>query len=69
MAHWRVGHKGEALKWYKQAAQWLEKNSQALANNLQHAEELRRCRDEAAELLKIKDEPQRHKGTEKKQGK
>ena len=55
MAHWRLGHKGDALKWYRQALAWQEKNRQALANDPQHAADLRRFRDEAAELLGIKE--------------
>jgi tetratricopeptide (TPR) repeat protein len=44
MAHWQLGHKDEARKWYQQAATWMQKNQ---PNNA----ELRRFRAEAAELL------------------
>ena len=50
MAHWKLGHKDEARKWYEQAVEWMETNN---PNN----EELRRFRAEAAELLGIT-EPQ-----------
>jgi serine/threonine protein kinase/WD40 repeat protein/tetratricopeptide (TPR) repeat protein len=55
MACERLGQKEQARKWYKQAALWVEKNGPALAKNPQYAEELRRFRAEAAELLEIKD--------------
>src|SRR5262249_48684518 len=47
MAHWQLGDKDEARKWYGQAADWIEKNSP-------QNEELRRFQAEAAELLGIK---------------
>jgi superkiller protein 3 len=46
MAHWQLGHKEEACKWYDQAVQWMDKNQPK-------NEELRRYRAEAAELLGI----------------
>jgi predicted Zn-dependent protease len=46
MAHRRLGDKGEALKWYIQGVQWMEKHQP-------RNEELRRFRAEAAELLGI----------------
>jgi serine/threonine protein kinase/tetratricopeptide (TPR) repeat protein len=56
MACERLGQKEHAQKWYKQAAQWVEKNGQTLAKDPPHVEELRRFSDEAAEVLGIKDE-------------
>jgi tetratricopeptide (TPR) repeat protein len=47
MAHWHLGEKDKARKWFDQAAQWMDKNAP-------HDEELRRFRTEAAELLGIK---------------
>jgi WD40 repeat protein len=46
MAHWQLGHKEEARKWYDQAVAWMDKNQPK-------NEELRRFRAEAAELLGI----------------
>jgi tetratricopeptide (TPR) repeat protein len=46
MAHWRLGNKDEARKWYEQAVQWMEKNKP-------QDEELVRFRAEAEELLGI----------------
>ncbi|MBI1917218.1 MAG: protein kinase [Planctomycetes bacterium] len=47
MAHWQLGDKEAARKWYDQAVEWMEKH------HPQH-EELRRFRAEAAELLGVK---------------
>jgi tetratricopeptide (TPR) repeat protein len=46
MAHWQLGNKDEARKWYDKAVQWTDKNQ---PNN----EELRRFRAEAAELMGV----------------
>ncbi len=46
MAQWRLGQKEQARKWYDQAVRWMEKNKP-------QDKELRRFRDEAAELLVI----------------
>jgi serine/threonine protein kinase/tetratricopeptide (TPR) repeat protein len=46
MAHWHLGDKDEARKWYNHGVQWMEKNQPK-------NEELRRFRAEAAELLGI----------------
>jgi tetratricopeptide (TPR) repeat protein len=46
MAHWQLGHKEEARKWYDQAVAWMDKNQPT-------NQELRRFRAEAAELLGI----------------
>ena len=45
MAHWRLGEKEEAHKWYDKAVEWMDKNHPK-------NEELRRFRAEAEELLK-----------------
>jgi tetratricopeptide (TPR) repeat protein len=47
MAHWRLGHKEEARKWYDQSVACMQKS-------FPHHEELRRFRAEAEELLEIK---------------
>ena len=56
MAHWQLGDKGQARKWYDQAVAWMEKNQP------NHGE-LRRFRAEAAVLLGI---TEKHQETEKK---
>ena len=48
MAHWRLGDKDKARKWYDRAVQWMDKNHPKNA-------ELRRFRGEAAELLEQKE--------------
>jgi eukaryotic-like serine/threonine-protein kinase len=50
MAHWQRDEKGEARQLYDRGVQWMEKHQ---PNN----EELRRFRAEAAESLKIEDQP------------
>jgi len=47
MAHWQLGAQDEARKWYDQAVEWMAKNKSQDA-------ELKRFRDEAAELLGVK---------------
>jgi tetratricopeptide (TPR) repeat protein len=49
MAHWQMGKKDEARKWYDKGVGWMEKNQP-------ENEELLRFRAEAAELLGIKEE-------------
>ena len=44
MAHWQLGHKDEARKWYDRAVEWMEENKP-------DEEELRRFRAEAEELI------------------
>jgi tetratricopeptide (TPR) repeat protein len=46
MAHWQLGDKDQARKWYDQAVRWTEKNRP-------NDEELRRFRTEAAGLLGV----------------
>jgi serine/threonine protein kinase/Tfp pilus assembly protein PilF len=48
MAHWQLGHKEEARKWYDKAVEWMDKNQPK-------NEELLRFRAEAVELLGITD--------------
>jgi WD40 repeat protein/serine/threonine protein kinase/tetratricopeptide (TPR) repeat protein len=55
MAHWQLGQKQQARKWYEQGVQWMEKNRSVLEKNKEGNEELRRFRAEAAALLGIKD--------------
>jgi tetratricopeptide (TPR) repeat protein len=47
MAQWQLGHKDEARTWYDKAVAWMDKNQ---ADN----EDLRGCRAEAEEVLRIK---------------
>jgi serine/threonine protein kinase/WD40 repeat protein len=47
MAHWQLGAKDEARKWYDKAVEWMAKNAK-------DNDELRRFRGEAEELLEIK---------------
>jgi tetratricopeptide (TPR) repeat protein len=54
MAHWKLGHHDEARKAYQQAVQWQEKNKQTLEKDKRQAEELRRFRAEAEEVLELK---------------
>ena len=49
MAHWQLGEKEEARKWYDRAVVWMDKNRPK-------DEELRRFREEAAKLLKVEDQ-------------
>jgi WD40 repeat protein/serine/threonine protein kinase/Tfp pilus assembly protein PilF len=50
MAHWQLGQKDEARKWYDKAAAWMEQNKPKDADLL-------RFRAEAAELLGIEEKP------------
>jgi tetratricopeptide (TPR) repeat protein len=54
MAHRKLGHPDEARKAYEQALLWLEKNQEALAKDKRQAEDLRRLRAEAEEVLELK---------------
>jgi hypothetical protein len=47
MAHWQLGDKDQARKWYGQALAWMEKNQP-------NDDELRRFRSEAEEVLGLK---------------
>jgi len=48
MAHWQLGEKQEAHRWYDKAVEWIEQNKL-------EGEEYRRFRAEAAELLGMDD--------------
>jgi tetratricopeptide (TPR) repeat protein len=54
MSHHRLGHDGESRKAYERAIQWLDCNKELLAKNKAQAEELRRFRSEAEEVLPLK---------------
>src|SRR5262249_44570181 len=54
MACWRLGNRDQARKAYDQALQWLEKNKDTLAKDKGQAEEFRRFRAEAEEVLDLK---------------
>ncbi len=58
MAHWQMGNKNEAHKWFDRAVQWMEKHKS-------NDEELHRFRTEAAELMK-QESGVRKQETEKK---
>jgi Flp pilus assembly protein TadD len=47
MAHWQLGNKDEARRWYDRAVEWMDRNKP-------DDEELRRFRAEAAERMGIK---------------
>jgi tetratricopeptide (TPR) repeat protein len=48
MAHWQLGEKDKARKWFDRAAEWMDKNQPK-------NEELRRFRAEASQLLELKE--------------
>ena len=54
MAHHKLGNRDEARKWYDRAVGWLAKNEAALATDKVEAEELRRFRREAEDVLELK---------------
>jgi serine/threonine protein kinase len=54
MAHWQLGEKEEARRWYDKAIEWMGQNAAA-------DEELKRFRAEAAQLLGIVEEPEKEK--------
>jgi len=49
MAHWQLGNKGEARRWYDTAIKWMDKKAPT-------SETLIRFRGEAAELLGVEPE-------------
>jgi hypothetical protein len=55
MAHWRLGEKEKARRWYDRAVRWMEKHKDPSQGNNEWPEELRRFRAEAAELLGMKE--------------
>jgi tetratricopeptide (TPR) repeat protein/serine/threonine protein kinase len=54
MAHQKLGNHDGARKAYEQAVQWQEKNKEALEKDKTQAEDLRRFRAEAEEVLELK---------------
>jgi tetratricopeptide (TPR) repeat protein len=54
MAHRKLGNHNQARKAHAQALQWLDKNQEALEKDPGHAQEVRRFRAEAAEVLELK---------------
>jgi tetratricopeptide (TPR) repeat protein len=54
MARRKLGNHVEARKAYDQAVQWLKKNQEALAKDKTLAEEFRRVRTEAEDVLELK---------------
>ena len=54
MIQQKLGNPAEARKRYDLALEWVEKSKEALAKNPEQAEELRRFRDEAEEVLEPK---------------
>ena len=50
MVRWRLGDKDDARRWYDKAVEWTAKNDA-------YNDDLRRLRVEAAELLKVEDQP------------
>jgi hypothetical protein len=48
MAHWQLGEKDQARRWYDKAVQWMDQNKPK-------DEELRRFRAEAEELLGLRE--------------
>jgi hypothetical protein len=58
MAQWQLGQKTEAHKHFDQAVRWMKEHEAALKINRHDAEELRRFRAEATELLQRKDKSQ-----------
>jgi tetratricopeptide (TPR) repeat protein/serine/threonine protein kinase len=54
MAHRKLGNEGESHRAYEQALRWLEQNRETLSKDSAQAEELRRFRSEAEEVLELK---------------
>jgi tetratricopeptide (TPR) repeat protein/serine/threonine protein kinase len=54
MARWQLGDRADARRWYDRAVRWLEQHRDAVAKDAQAAEELRRFRAEAVELLQVR---------------
>jgi tetratricopeptide (TPR) repeat protein len=55
MAEWQLGNKDDARRWYDKADKWINENQKALQDAPGNAEELKRFRTEASELLGIKE--------------
>jgi tetratricopeptide (TPR) repeat protein len=56
MAHWKLGDKEQARKWYSLAIQWMENNEQH-SRTEELRQDLARFHAEAATLLGIEDQP------------
>jgi tetratricopeptide (TPR) repeat protein len=54
MAHRKLGNQDEARNSYEKAVTWLEKNKDTLGKDQGYAEEVRRFRAEAEEVLELK---------------
>jgi tetratricopeptide (TPR) repeat protein len=57
MAHWQLGHKEEARRWYDRAAEWIEKNQEAIDRGQRNrlVDDVRNYRAEAAALLGLQE--------------
>jgi hypothetical protein len=54
MAHWQLGEKDKARRWYDRAVKWLDKNKDQVAGAGGNLRELNQFHAEAAVLLGIK---------------
>jgi tetratricopeptide (TPR) repeat protein len=54
MAHHKLGNRDQARQAYEQAVEWLEKNTALLAADKRRADERRRFREEAEDILGLK---------------
>jgi hypothetical protein len=54
MAHHKLGNHDQARQWYDRAVVWRARINEALAQDRWQAEELRRFRREAEEVLQLK---------------
>jgi tetratricopeptide (TPR) repeat protein len=56
MAEWQLGNQDAARGWYDKASQWINENQTTLQGAPENAEELKRFRTEARDVLGIKDQ-------------
>src|SRR5262249_28855967 len=54
MAHWQLGNKPEARRWYDRAVAWLENYKEAIARNKRQLDLFHRIAAETAKLLEVK---------------
>jgi hypothetical protein len=54
MAQWQLGRHAEARRRYERAVRWLQKNRETLEKDKAQAEEVRRFRRAAEEVLGLK---------------
>jgi tetratricopeptide (TPR) repeat protein len=54
MAHWQLGNKPEARKWYARAVEWLKQNKEAIERNKRQADVIHGIAAEAAKLVEMK---------------